>query len=87
MALLEMGFKEISTATLRATKYSYASLVAANRTEVIRFLRKGTNTAPPLIPPIVGDYLPPIVTWKKFWSGLNLTRPASVGGSPPIFFD
>ena len=38
MTLLEIYFKEISIAPWRATKYSFVSLYAANRTEVGRFL-------------------------------------------------
>ena len=87
MTLLAMDFKAISTAPWRVTKYRFTSLVAANRTEVGRFLRKRTNTAHPLLPPIGGAALPPLINRKKGWSGLNLHRTASVGGSYPLFFD
>ena len=48
---------------------------------------KITNKAPPLLPTIGGADLPPLITWKIVWSGLNLPRSASVGGSSPLFFD
>ena len=51
------------------------------------FLRKIMNTAPPLTPPIFGAALPPLVTWKKVSSGLNLPRFTSVEGSSHLFFD
>ena len=87
MTLLEMDFEAISTASWRATKYSFTSLVAENRTDVIRFLRGETNTKPPLLLPIGGAALPRLITWKKDRSGLNLPRSTSVGGSSPLFFN
>ena len=57
-----MDSESISTPTWWATKYSFTSLVAENRTDVIRFLRGETNTKPPLLLPIGGDALPPILT-------------------------
>ena len=87
MTLLDIYLEEISPAPWRATKYSFTALVTTNRTEVSMFLRKIMNTAPPLTPPIFGAALPPLVTWKKVSSGLNLPRFNSVEGSSHLFFD
>ena len=87
LILFAMDFEAISAAPWWAKKCSFTSLVTANITEVSRFLRKRTNTSPPVLMPIGGDALPPLITWEMGWSGLNLPRSASVRGSSPLFFD
>ena len=78
MTLLEMDFEAISTASRRAKKYSFTSLVATYITEASSLLRKIKNTETSLLLPIGGADLHPIITWKKVWSVLNLPRSASV---------
>ena len=87
MTLLAMDFKSISTAPWWATKYSFTSLTTVNRTEVSSFFRARNNKAPPLILPIGGAALPHLNIWKQGWSGINLPRSSSVGGSSPLLFD
>ena len=82
-----MDSKAISTAHCWATKYIFTYLVVATRTEVSSFLREIINTVPPLLPLIGGSALPPIITCNNGWSGLNLPRSASVGGSYHLLFD
>ena len=85
--MLIMDFEAISTAPWQATKYSFTSLVNANRTEVSSFFRTRTNASPPLRMTIYTDFLPTIITWKKGWSGLNLPRFDSVRVYSTLFFD
>ena len=87
MTLLAIYFEAIYTDPWQAKKYIFTSLAAAKRIEVSSFLREIKNIAPTLLSPIVGSDLPPLITWKKGCSGLNLPRLASVGGYSTIFFD
>ena len=86
MKLLEMDLEAIFTTSWWVTQYIFTSLVAENRTGFSIFLGKITNIAPTLLPPIAGDALPPLITWKKGWSGTNPPRLASVGESSPLLF-
>ena len=87
MTLLVMDFEAISTAPWWATKYSFTFLVTENRTDFSSFLKTRKNTSPPLLLPVFGAALPPLIIWNKGRGGLNLPRLASVEVSPPLFFE